>query len=293
MNDTSGLFSPLSSLPANLNSCLASKLKPRLDKAGSTVFSMTWKRITTPAERSLYRLAASARSTSGKGFTGLPSPQTRDHHAQGLSHNPKARSSSLATTAHRDMAPLVTPSAAGSAGETSPNWERRGEKWVNGKTGRVLQTNLATDVKQLAPWATPDVPCGGQGLPTNAKMEGGTVTSDGQKVQLKLRQQVALATWPTPNVADSWVPGHTTENTLRRGDPNGTLRSTSGNLAKDVELKLPVSGLPSNGSPAGTARRGQLNPALPRWLMGFPRVWCVAAIAAHRKLKASKRARRA
>ena len=38
--------------------------------------------------------------------------------------------------------------------------------------------------------------------------------------------------WPTPNAADSWVPEETTENTLRRGG-DGSLRSSSGSLAKD------------------------------------------------------------
>jgi hypothetical protein len=49
-----------------------------------------------------------------------------------------------------------TPSAQGSAGEISEDLERKGEKWVNRVTGRVLQTNLATDVKMLAPWSTPN-----------------------------------------------------------------------------------------------------------------------------------------
>ena len=48
-----------------------------------------------------------------------------------------------------ECAPWPTPSAQGSAGEISEDLERRGEKWVNKKTGRVLQTNLATDVKNL------------------------------------------------------------------------------------------------------------------------------------------------
>lgn len=31
------------------------------------------------------------------------------------------------------------------------------------------------------------------------------------------------------------------------------------------------------GSGAGIKSGGRLNPALPRWLMGFPKEWCLAA----------------
>lgn len=47
-----------------------------------------------------------------------------------------------------------SPSANGSAGETSEDLERVGSKWRNKKTGRILQTNLATEVKLLTPGQT-------------------------------------------------------------------------------------------------------------------------------------------
>ena len=58
--------------------------------------------------------------------------------------------------------------------------------------------------------------------------------------------------WPTPNAADSWVPETTSENTLRRGKMDGALRSTSGNLAKDVAAKIA-----GWGTPSATERSGQ------------------------------------
>jgi hypothetical protein len=49
-----------------------------------------------------------------------------------------------------------TPSSHGSSGEISPDLVRKGAKLVNSKTGRVLQTNLATEVKwNVARWPTP------------------------------------------------------------------------------------------------------------------------------------------
>jgi hypothetical protein len=70
-----------------------------------------------------------------------------------------------------------TPSSEGSAGETSADLERRGEKWVNSKTGRVLQTNLATDVKMLAGWATPAATEARQGFQDRSKGMKGTQES--------------------------------------------------------------------------------------------------------------------
>ena len=44
-----------------------------------------------------------------------------------------------------------TPSASGSAGEISEDIEKRGKKFYNVKTGRMLQTNLATEAKHWYP----------------------------------------------------------------------------------------------------------------------------------------------
>ena len=98
---------------------------------------------------------------------------------------------------------------------------------------------------------------------------------------------------PTPNAADGWVPEETTENTLRRGDPDGSVRSSSGSLAKEVhrfptpmardyrsarkpdstrntqDLNDVVVNTATEPTPAG----GQLNPTWVEWLMGFPIGW--------------------
>tara|TARA_Y100000310_G_scaffold53728_1_gene49292 strand:- start:417 stop:1181 length:765 start_codon:yes stop_codon:yes gene_type:complete len=131
---------------------------------------------------------------------------------------------------------------------------------------------------------------------------------NGQGATLDIAAQ-ATAGWPIPNAADSWTPPYATENTMRRGDPNGTLRSTSGSLAKDVVMKVgwptptPMArdgkggfqggrirkgkistdsldvtaqlapGQTPSPSPASTAKSGVLNPEFVRWLMGFPEEW--------------------
>ena len=88
-----------------------------------------------------------------------------------------------------------------------------------------------------------------------------------------LNDQVkALSGWPTPNAADSWTPDHTTENTMRRGDPNGTLRSTSGSLAKDAAMKVgwPTPQVVDSGKLGNRPNYGQVGLSNHPGLRGFP-----------------------
>ena len=73
-----GLHSTGSSNSAALTSSLASRLQVKTASAGSTLYRLTWKPWTTPAGRSLSLLRASALRTSESGFTGWPTPTTRD-----------------------------------------------------------------------------------------------------------------------------------------------------------------------------------------------------------------------
>src|SRR6516164_5768532 len=73
-----GLRGFLSSASADLQESLESKLRRRLDGAGSTLFSLIWRRKATPAGRPYYQLAASARRTSGSAFGSWPSPVKED-----------------------------------------------------------------------------------------------------------------------------------------------------------------------------------------------------------------------
>jgi hypothetical protein len=144
--------------------------------------------------------------------------------------------------------------------------ERRGEKWVNTKTGRVLQTNLATDVKMLSGWASPssrdwkDTP----GMAT----EG--VNPDGSTRERldQLPRQAAMA-------VDGWRTPDTMPDAPCKGTNAVNVTQGLGNQARGT--------MPS-GSPAATERPGALNPAFPCYLQGFPTEWCVSAVIANRKL---------
>ena len=77
-NATCGLRGFLSSRSGALQLSLESRLRRRLDGAGSTLFSLIWKRKATPAGRPYYQLAASARRTSDSGFGSWPTPTQHD-----------------------------------------------------------------------------------------------------------------------------------------------------------------------------------------------------------------------
>jgi len=146
-----------------------------------------------------------------------------------------------------------TPSAEGSAGEISEDLERVGQKWHNKKTGRVLQTNLATDARMLlCPWTTTshsDADRGGTGI--TDQMSGSSLT-----------QQAQMAAWATPARRDYRF-------------PNLLSYKERGGQAKGEQLNNQVvhSGPTPPGCPAGTVSSGLLNPAHSRWLQGCPSAW--------------------
>jgi len=75
---TSGPSGSISSASAALQLSLVSKLKQRLDTAGSTLFKLTWKEKTTPAGRSVSLLRASALRTSVNDCSSWPTPIVGD-----------------------------------------------------------------------------------------------------------------------------------------------------------------------------------------------------------------------
>ena len=78
--------------------------------------------------------------------------------------------------------------------------------------------------------------------------------------------------WPTPQTADSWVPKNVTENPLRRGDPNGPLRTTSGTLAKDVMIAAgwPTPAAVDSGKLGNQPNYGQVGLSNHPGLRGLP-----------------------
>lgn len=71
---TSGRSSCGSSASASLQSCLESRLRANLGANGSPEYALTWKHWDMPSGPPICALRASARRTSGKGYSGWPTP---------------------------------------------------------------------------------------------------------------------------------------------------------------------------------------------------------------------------
>lgn len=144
-----------------LNESLGNRLPARMEGYGSPEYALRWKFWDIALGPPICALQASTRRTSGNGFGGWPSPQNRQRGGgdytdpeKVLARWDKGRQHNLSEAAI--LAGWATVSSQGSAGEISEDLERVGSKWRNKKTGRILQTNLATDAKMLtAGWGTP------------------------------------------------------------------------------------------------------------------------------------------
>jgi len=152
-----------SSASAALQTFLVSRLKARLDMAGSTLFTLTWKTKTTPLGRRYLQQRALGRRTSGAGCTSLPTPQAG------------------------------TPAQNGYNEAGSTDYERKMD----------VATGLRETVngRKLSGVPTPNVPNGGR-KPKEGRISPTGMTEDGTKRQVDLQMTAMLASVPTPNAME-------------------------------------------------------------------------------------------
>lgn len=234
-----------SSESASLQWSLESRLRQRMALHGSTLFRLTWKRRITPSGRRISALRASALRTSDSGCGSWQSPRARGDAGGGRAE--RGQIWNLEDQAR--LAAWVTPDSysASRGGAQDPSKRREGRHQIN------LQ-----DQVRLASWPTPRHQDSKHGAATDYEL------ANRMEVHPQLHMVATLAAWPTPMAQN----------------PEGGSCDFSRTVEMAMGLRESVNGPKCSGSPAETAKPGQLNPAFSLWLMGYPTEWarCAAQV---------------
>jgi hypothetical protein len=282
---------------AKLQKGLESALKRQIDLNCSPEYALTWRHVAMSSGAPILRLRASARRTSASGCSGSRC-------------GAKGSNASLSLPATQDLSGWPTPRSADSKNcrNETANRSPDAKGWHKGMT-------LLDAADSLAGWPTPmagspeteaynaagntdssrkTVELVGWATPTAGGGEGGD-QSDPEKALERIKSgrsnlddMACLAGWATPKAADGPPPRDPAKRL--KNDRQTRTPGLTGNYKLDLSDQVGLTpGDPSPSSPAGTARRGVLNPDFTRWLMGYPAAWGCCGATAMRSCRKSRR----